>query len=193
MCFNHKKRKDFLIYFSILICSLLFTIFYYNKFMKMVYPIQYDYIVLEACKKYEVEPELIYAIIKSESNFDQNAKSKAGAYGLMQITEDTFQWLQMYTDDKYLSLSELLNPEINILYGTMMISMLKNKYFSEDVALCAYNAGMSNVEKWLKDENFTENGEELNFVPYKETRDYVHRVVETKTIYKNLYFRHTKM
>ena len=159
--------------------------------MKIVYPIKYEDTVNDACTKYEVEPELIYAIIKNESNFDENAISGAGACGLMQITKATFDWLLMYTNED-LSENDLLNPEININYGVMMMSILKNRYFSEEVALSAYNAGMSTVDRWLKNENYTKNGEELYFVPYKETRDYVKRVEETKSIYKNLYFRYNK-
>lgn len=193
MKISSNSKSKFLVYGIILIFSLFITVFSYNKFMHIVYPVKYQDIVSESCEKYGVEPELVYAIIKSESNFDENAKSAAGAYGLMQITADTFKWLQIYTGDSNLSIQDLLNPQININYGTMLISMLKNKYFSEEVALCAYNAGMSTVDKWLKDEKYTENGEELSFVPYKETRDYALKVSETKFIYKNLYFRNTKV
>ena len=181
--------KTCLICLLLLIFLIVFSVWGYNKFFKLIYPVKYELIVNKAAAKYSVEPELIYAVIRSESGFCNDAVSKAGARGLMQITGDTFQWLQMYTHDEKMDNNYLDNPEINVLYGTLFISMLKSKYFSEEIALCAYNAGMNTAEKWLRDENFTSNGEELNFIPYKETRDYVKRVKDGKRIYKNLYFK----
>lgn len=182
------------IYRSVSIClficavSLLMYIFVYNIFLRNVYPIKYEKFVGEASVKYEIEPELIYAVIKNESNFCETAKSSAGAKGLMQITDDTFTWLQTYRNNPGMDSGYLMDPEINIDYGTMFISMLRKKYGSDDLVLSAYNAGMSTVERWLKDDRLSDNGEELKNIPYKETKWYVSKVQKSKGIYKMLYF-----
>lgn len=158
------------------------------NFYKSVYPKKYEDIVNEVSIKYNLKPQLIYAVIKIESNFDPNAKSSAGAIGLMQITEDTFKWLQSITKED-MPLQYLYDPRVNINYGAMFLSMLREKYYSDDVMLSAYNAGMTPVERWLKDENISLLGEELSYIPYTETRNYVKKVIRSKGMYERLYFK----
>ncbi len=158
------------------------------NFYKSVYPKKYEDIVNEVSIKYNLKPQLIYAVIKIESNFDPNAKSSAGAIGLMQITEDTFKWLQSITKED-MPLQYLYDPYVNINYGTMFLSMLRDKYYSDDIMLSAYNAGMTPVERWLKDESISLLGEELSYIPYTETRNYVKKVIRSKGMYERLYFK----
>ena len=158
------------------------------RLYRNIYPKKYEDIVNEVSIKYNLKPELIYAVIKTESNFDPNAKSSAGAIGLMQITEDTFNWLQSMTKEN-MSLQCLYDPYINVSYGALFLSILKEKYCSETVVLSAYNAGMTPVERWLKDENISFLGEDLNYIPYKETRNYVKKVIESEEMYGRLYFK----
>ena len=188
--FNFRIKKN-LFYILTILLSLIFLMWGYKTLLGAVYPLKYQEIVSRAAKKYDVEEELIYAIIKAESGFDKNAESKAGACGLMQITPDTFEWLQRRTNSS-LSKSCLSDPEVNINFGTMFISILRGKYSSDDIVLSAYNAGITTVERWLGDENVSEDGEELGKIPYKETRDYVTRVKQIKKIYKKLYFKGKK-
>ncbi len=107
----------------------------------------------------------------------------------MQITPETLEWLKTcYTHDTKVSETDLKNPEVNIFYGTLFISILNKKYSSEQVVLSAYNAGITTVERWLADLTTSSNGKDLSYIPYKETRDYVERVKKAKKIYKKLYF-----
>ena len=156
--------------------------------LKIFYPIEFCDIVLEASEAYGVEKELVYAIIKCESGFDPNAKSKANAIGLMQLTPDTFEWLQKSHTHQKLDLEELSAPKTNIMYGSLLISILREKYCDEKVALCAYNAGETVVKRWLNNKDFSLDGKTLNKIPYKETFKYVRRVISAKKIYKKLYF-----
>lgn len=156
--------------------------------MKCVYVRKYEDIVNSASLKYKVEPELIYAIIKSESGFNPNAKSSAGALGLMQITPQTFDWLKGYTKENFLSYEMLLDPKTNINYGTLFISILMQKYNSENLALCAYNAGMGTVERWIKEGKILYSEEDFEKIPYKETRQYLKKIEKCKSMYKELYF-----
>lgn len=182
---NFRSSYIFIFVFAV---GMIIFVFGYKVFLKSVYPIKYENIVNESCKMYNIEPELIYAMIKSESGFDEKAESPVGARGLMQITPDTFEWLKIYTNDKDLNIEELFNPEVNIRYGTLFISILRKRYYSDEIILCAYNAGMSTVDRWLKDGKVSNGGEELIFIPYKETREYVSRIKESKEMYKYLYF-----
>ena len=180
--------------FSIPVCligcffSFILYMWSYNIFLRKVYPIKYTDVVNTVSKKYNIEPELIYAVIKIESDFIVDAESGAGAKGLMQITDDTFEWLQLYRGSPGMDTVFLMNPEVNIDYGTMFICMLRKKYNDDTLVLSAYNAGINAVEKWLKDERFSDNGKELKFIPYSETSEYVRKIKQTKAIYRELYF-----
>lgn len=183
-----QNLRSLVIFIFIFVLSLIIFILSYTFFLKSAYPIKYENIVNDSAKRYNIEPELIYAVIKSESGFDANAKSSAGALGLMQITPDTFDWLQTYTKEEFMGTNELFNPQVNIRYGTLFLSMLRGKYDSEELVLCAYNAGMTAVDRWLRDERISNFGQGLKFIPYNETKDYVMKIKTSKRIYKSLYF-----
>ena len=156
--------------------------------MKKVYKLEYQQYVHQAAKRYNVEEALVYAVIKSESNFTVRAESRAGAKGLMQLMPDTFTWLQRYTDDEYMDETYLADPKINIDYGTHLLSILLNKYDCDEVAISAYNAGMGTVDRWLLDQDCSYDGKTLSYIPYPETRFYVDEVIYNRKIYRNLYF-----
>ncbi len=185
-----KSIKKVFLFFVILFVAFFVFLFCggYKKLIKPFYPIQYEDVVNKASETYNVNKELIYAIIKCESNFDSDAHSHADAIGLMQITPDTFKWLQLHTHNKIDNTQLLKDPEINIMYGTLLISILMKKYGNEKVALGAYNAGETVVKRWLADKNISKDGKSLNEIPYKETANYVKRVNRVKRIYKKLYF-----
>ena len=82
-----------------------------------------------------------------------------------------------------------LADKINIDYGVYLLSLLKNRYNDESVALCAYNAGIGAVDKWLSNPEYSDDKKTLKEIPYKETKNYVFRVLKSKEKYKNLYFR----
>lgn len=140
-------------------------------------------------KKVKVDEALVYAVIKTESNFDPDARSSAGAMGLMQIMPDTFTWLQTYyiENDSH-RVEDLYTPEINIEYGVQLLSILLNKYESEDAAVCAYNAGIVNVDEWLQNPEYSDDGKTLKAVPFEETDNYRKKVARNKSVYTELYF-----
>ena len=126
--------------------------------------------------------------MKAESNFDPDATSHAGARGLMQITPDTFDWLQTklregvsYTAD------DLYTPRVNIRYGCKFLQILQDEYTEQVTALSAYNAGMGTVNRWLRDPSISEDGVELNRIPYPETERYVSAVLRNYQTYRELY------
>ena len=178
-----KKHWKFIAFFAlgILLVALLSPQF----ILKTVYPRKYSDLVEAYADQYRIPVEIIYAVIKTESNFDANAVSPKGAVGLMQITPDTFLWLaEMLREPKDSSL--LLQPETNIRYGVYYLHFLYQYYGDFDLAFAAYNAGMGNVSKWLASEKYSEDGK-LVTIPFEETRNYVRLVTERAKIYQKLY------
>lgn len=160
----------------------------YSLVMHMLYPIDYTEYVEKYAEEYEVEPALVYAVINSESSFDSDATSHADAKGLMQITPETFEWLQTKTDEEETLDSEALyDPEIAIKYGTLLLSLHLKEFGDVKVAMAAYHAGRSCVNRWLDDPEVSSDGKTLDYIPYDSTSEYVHRVVRTIGIYQRLY------
>ena len=154
------------------------------------YPLKYQNEIDAASKKYGVDKSLIYGVIKTESNFDPDAKSSAGALGLMQLMPDTFEWLQTYyKDENDYKFEDLTDPAINIDYGVELLSILSKRYENEETMLCAYNGGLGNVDKWLDNKDYSDDGKTLKVVPFPETDKYRKLVEQNKSIYYQLYFK----
>lgn len=190
-----KKKINVKIVISIaVIIVLLFSVAFILRavnirYTKNSYPLKYSSEIEAASKKYGVDKALIYGVIKTESNFDPEAESGAGALGLMQLMPDTFEWLQTYyKDENNYTFEDLSDPAVNIDYGVELLSILSEKYESEDTMLCAYNGGLGNVDKWLKDPEYSDDGKTLKKVPFPETDNYRKIVARNKSVYNELYF-----
>ncbi|WP_373898957.1 lytic transglycosylase domain-containing protein [Haloimpatiens sp. FM7315] len=159
-----------------------------EKIAKGIYPYKYNSYIEMYSDKYKVDPYLVLAIIKAESNFDENAKSHRNAIGLMQLTPETAEWISIKLKMKDFSEDILYKPEINISMGSWYVNDLKKEFKNNlDLMLAAYNAGRGNVGKWLKDSNYSDDGKKLKYIPFKETDKYVKKVKVNYNIYKSLY------
>lgn len=147
---------------------------------KTLYPLKYTSQVEKAARDYKLDREFIYAVICTESKFDEDADSHAGAVGLMQVMPSSFEWLQGLRGETR-DMSELKNPDVNIDYGCYLLRYFLDYYGDKRVAIAAYNAGFV-VSKWLDSDG------KLTDIPYPETAAYVDKVLETEKIYKKLYF-----
>lgn len=152
---------------------------------RRIYPIHYSEIVERASDDYGVPEEVIYAVIKVESNFRSDAVSHAGAVGLMQIIPETFDWLMLLRGET-LGHEMLIDPETNIIYGTYLLAYLHDEFRTWETAFAAYNAGIGRVRRWLESGEHAENGS-LGDVPIKETADYIVKVSDAVKAYKRLY------
>ena len=105
-----------------LAATLLFTVFR-QQVDNLEYPRRYSEYVEYYAGKYDIDPLILYSFIRTESSFNPNAQSNVGARGLMQITEETFDWIKTQiapTED--LTFDDLYDPETNIRFGTYFVS-----------------------------------------------------------------------
>lgn len=150
------------------------------------YPLEYTDIIYKYADEYDVPKSVILAMIKVESNFKEDAVSGAGACGLMQLMPDTFTWLAS-TIGEEVSEDQIFDPELNIKYGTYYVSTLYARLGNWDNVYAAYNAGLGNVNKWLSDPEYSENGELTN-IPFWETANHVNKLNNVRAKYIELYF-----
>ena len=154
----------------------------------LTYPRPYLDTVSREAEKNGLPESLVYAVMKAESGFDPEAESPAGAYGLMQITEITFEWLQGKFGET-LPTDALFEPETNIRYGCRCLRILLDLFDDvPETAVAAYNAGMGNVEEWLLDSAYSGDGRTLSVIPYPETEAYVEKVMLYKSSYDEKYY-----
>lgn len=156
--------------------------------LRMLYPLSYEDRILECAQKYNVDPYLIMGLIKAESNFIPDARSHKDAMGLMQLTDSTAQWVAGQVGLANYSPELLLDPDINIGLGVWYLAYLMGEYDGDNtLALCAYNAGMGNVGKWLANEKYSSDGKTLHTIPFADTRCYVDNTQEYAQMYRKLY------
>jgi len=158
----------------------------YRSILKLLHPVQYEDLVAQYAAEFELEETLVLAVIKTESSFDPQAESSAGAQGLMQITPDTFEWLQSKRRETR-GAAEIFEPKTAICYGSFFLRLLLTEFEDERTALAAYHAGRGQVNRWLKESENSTDGKTLTRIPSAETAHYVNKVITAKNRYENLY------
>ena len=156
-------------------------------FEKKAYPREYAAYVETYSQAYGVPEALVYAVIRTESSFDSGAVSSAGAVGLMQMMPDTFTWLTDEILFDHLESGMLYDPETNVKYGTYLLSRFYDRYGDWELTLAAYNGGVGNVDEWLEDPAYADGEGGLKKIPFKETRNYVKKVMDAWDTYERLY------
>lgn len=186
-----KRTKKILFIITIIAIAfiLLFGVFkVQNIVLKKIYPIKYSEYVYKYSEEYGVDPLLIFAIIKAESNFNPNVVSSSQAIGLMQLMDTTAEELARKLDVPFTKKSSLYNPELNIRLGTKYFSDLLKEYNQNTLlALTAYNAGKGTLKRWMEQGTINEDGSNIENIPYKETNNYVRKIVRDYKIYQELY------
>jgi soluble lytic murein transglycosylase len=148
-------------------------------YARLWYPLRYESIVRGHARNYDLDPALLAAVIDQESKFRADAKSSAGAIGLMQLQPATAKGIAIRTGGSKFVLSDLYDPELNVRYGSWYLHHLLVKYDDDErLALAAYNAGQENVDRWRA------AGEDVQF---PETRAYVDKVERLQKIYRRTY------
>lgn len=162
------------IYSIIIAGTVVLTVFFSCLYVK--YPRKYKKEVEFYCKKYNIEKNLVFSVIYSESSFVKDKVSSAGAVGLMQIMPSTAKYVcEMLGKSEY----DLFDEKDNIEIGVKYLAYLFGKFKSEEYVLYAYNGGEGTLLKWL------ESGDKEFW--YKESVNYYKKVERVKKKYKKLY------
>ncbi len=150
------------------------------------YPIAYTDLVAKASSDYGVPEELIYAVILTESSFEPNAHSAAGAKGLMQLMDITNEDVCKRSGKS--PTADIFEPSVNIDRGVYYLAYLYRQFGTWRESIAAYNAGIGRVKGWLGDFRYSTDGVTLTDIPIDETRAYVSAVMAARDKYTELYF-----
>lgn len=175
-------QKKIIIILLIIIIAIVLIISA-KPMIKLMYKTDYSEYVEKYAKEYNVDKYLIYAVIKNESKFNNEAISSKNAKGLMQIMEETGEEMA----NKLNVDNSLYDEERNIQLGVFYLYELLQRYNNELLAIAAYNAGPGNVDAWIEKAIIKSDGSDVENIPIKETNNYVRKISRDYKIYKELY------
>lgn len=173
-----RRRKRSRLWFVLSFIVVIVVLFYNSNWLgKLVHPIHYQKEIFQFAEQNGLDPYLVAAIIRVESNFNPDAESKKGAVGLMQLMPDTADWILEKEGFSTYDFKDLRNPELNIQAGTRYLNFLF-EYFNNNrfEVLAAYNAGQGNVKKWKESGIWDGTLQEVDRIPFRETKKYVSSV-----------------
>jgi soluble lytic murein transglycosylase len=135
-----------------------------------------------------LDPFLVAALIRQESEFNPDAVSRMNAYGLMQLLPSVGKSLARKDGERHFSTSELLDPSTNLRLGTQDLRKTVDRYNGQvEYALAAYNAGDIPVHQWMSTNNYKDIPEWVESIPYTETREYVEGIMRNRDLYRAVY------
>jgi soluble lytic murein transglycosylase len=152
-------------------------------------PLRHDDIIRQQAREKDLDPALIAAVIYEESKF-RDQTSHAGARGLMQITPETAEFIARRSGGTRFQQGDLATPQINISYGAYYLRYLVDRYEgNQELAVAAYNAGETNVDRWVRKAGGPEAFDSVRDIPFPETRAYVKGVLDHRGQYRKKYAR----
>jgi len=166
----------------------LIMVLSFPKWVTFFYPLPHREYVFNYANQFRVDPYLVFAIIRAESEFKTQAQSARGARGLMQIMPETARWISEQMNRTDFEEEELDNPQVNIEMGCWYIADLIQEFGGRlPLAVAAYNAGRGNVRKWLVEGIWDGRKETVDDIPFAETKRYVKVVLTDYEIYRTIY------
>lgn len=175
----------------VILCLSLAVGFLYQTIWHRIdlenHPIRFAEFVTKYAEEYGVPEYILYAVIKTESDFESNKLSENGEVGLMQISPETFTWLLTLTREN-LEPGILYDPETNIRYGAYMLSYLYTEYSRWNTVFAILYAGQDTVDIWMTDRTLTDELGNLTTFPDPDTEAYVDAVCEAMEVYRTLYY-----
>lgn len=169
----------------VLLGCLVFTALPTTLTRQVFYPVHHVAAIEESASRHGIDPYLVCAVIKCESNWDDGATSDAGAVGLMQLLPSTAQEMATLglVDEAAYAPQNLSDPATNIEYGCAYLAYLQSNTVSTDECIAAYNAGLTKVVQWRA----AGTPALSDAIDYPETRFYLARVTNTVYEYQLLY------
>ena len=151
------------------------------------HPRDFSEYVTKYAEEYGVPEYILYAVIKTESDFESNKLSENGEVGLMQISPETFSWLLTLTKEN-LDPGILYDPETNIRYGAYMLSYLYTEYSRWNTVFAIKEVGQATIDAWMRDRKLTDELGNLVKFPDESAEAYVDLINETVETYRRLYY-----
>lgn len=183
-----KRRRRVLLPLLLIVLAVLFI--QSDWIGRWIYPISYKEEIKLSAAKYDLDPLLIAAIIRVESNYRATAVSPKGAVGIMQIMPDTAEWIVQKGDFGEGMSAKQAGSDVHtgITLGAWYVKELHRQFEgSLPKALAAYNAGPGKVRQWLDEGRWDGTEAKLSDIPYGETRHYVQRVLYYYKKYQSFY------
>jgi soluble lytic murein transglycosylase len=154
------------------------------RFYSLRFPLARKEQIVHDSKEGGIEPAWAYAIIRAESAWTTDAKSGANAYGLMQLLPGTAKQLAAAQGVSYSGAGDLFDADTNIKLGTLYLGKVAARFDGSPwLGSAAYNAGPAAVDKWVNARDALDPDFFIETIPYKETREYVSRVLAFSVIY----------
>lgn len=178
------KNFNLLYLIPIFLIFILMT-FSVVSYFSLNYPLKYEKEIIYFSNKYNLDENLVKSLINVESSYRENALSTSNAMGLMQIMPTTAIEVAQKLKIEDFNVFKLYNKDINLEIGCYYLSYLILLFNNNTLnALCAYNAGLSNVKRWLANESFSKDGVNLDIIPFFETKNYIDKINKNYKIYK---------
>jgi len=177
-----RRRRGLLALLAVLagLAALPFALDAPDTVRKAIYPLRYEETIREASRENGLEPTFVAAVIYAESRFEPDAESHQEAYGLMQMLPETARFVGRRSGIE----GDFRDPRTNIRLGTWYLGYLGERYEGDErLMLAAYNSGEGTVDGWVSEVGF----DIAKDIPFKETREYVERVLEARERYEELY------
>lgn len=183
-----KKQINRTRFFIMLILLFAMTgiLLYGLNHIGMFHKNDYENEISASAHLFGVDPILVEALMKRESNLNPNVVSSKGAVGLMQLMPKTAQEISEQLVLPEYDTANLKDPSTNIMFGTYYLAKLLNYYNNNLIlTLAAYNAGIGNVDKWLAQD--PKIAVKISKIPFKETKRHVRAIIITYNFYKGAY------
>jgi len=158
------------------------------NFWRLAFPMPYRQSIETYSRQHSLDPYLVAALIRQESEFNPKALSRSNARGLTQVLPGTGRELSRKLKISRYRTASLYTPDVNLKIGTYYLKALVDQLQGKwEAALASYNAGKSRVNVWLASAEFHEPAEFVESIPFTETRQYVQSVLRNAEMYRRLY------
>jgi soluble lytic murein transglycosylase len=160
-----------------------------ERLLRVVFPFPYREILADEADRSDVDPWLLAGLVRQESSFNPQARSRVGATGLSQMMPSTGAWLAPAAGVRNYDAELLAVPEINLRMGARYLrDQLRRYHGARDLALAAYNAGPGRADRWKNELGYGRDVDAFREqIPFAETREYVMVVIRNAEVYRRLY------